>query len=174
MNEMNANEWTFKTTALAILAMLGLVSKDRTNVMLDITVNADGSFDRHFGTLKPNKPATVLAFLKSVCKAMASGDFSSVSGIDAEHVSKQLKASQQPNTPTSQKDMMAFLTFVAGKATNINLHRYLQVVNKSQNYEGRGRMTKTQAREARETPGAVTQGVDANAILAALLQQLQQ
>ena len=177
MNEnMNANDWTFKTTALAILAMLGLVSKNRTNVMLDITCNADGSFDRHFGTLKPNKPATVLAFLKSACKALASGDFSGVSGIDAEHVAKKLKSCRQTSIPTTQKDMLAYLSAVApGRAVNINLHRYLKDVNASQNFVGRGNMTKTQAREARkaQSPAAVTPAVDAAAILAELLQKLQ-
>ena len=158
---------TLLHTVLALLGMLGVVKSKRTNVALDITPHGDGTFDRHYGTLKDAEPSTVLAFLKSVAKALATGKFPE-GNYDTEYVAKQLKTCRVDKVPTSEKAVAEYLASVMGRAKNSNLHRYLKAMNNSMKYVKRGGMSKADAKAARQEhkPAGKTTGIEM------LLQQL--
>ena len=164
---------TLLHTVLALLGMLGVVKSKRTNVALDITPHADGTFDRHYGKLVDAEPSTVLAFLKSVAKALATGKFPE-GEYDTEYVAKQLKGCRVDKAPTSDKAVAEYLASVMGRAKNSNLHRYLQVMNNSMKYAARGGMSRAEASAARKAkqPSTKTDGVDMTDLVAALIAAL--
>ena len=173
MNMNDVKKPTLLHTVLALLGMLGVVKSKRTNTPLDITPNEDGTFTRHYGKLVDAEPSTVLAFLKSVAKALATGSFPA-GEYDTEYVAKQLKGCKVDKVPTSEKAVAEYLASVMGRAKNSNLHRYLQVMNNSMKYAKRGGMSRADAKAARQEqkPAGKTDGVDMTDLVAALIAAL--
>ena len=166
----NTNAKTWVTTVMAIFAVFAVSKNERTNVMLDITPHADGSFDRHYGRDVEATPKTLLAWMKSVAKMLAKGDFSSIEGIDHEYCTKELKHCTVDKVPTSEKAVIAYLGSQNNGKGPIHLLRFVRVINQSMKYVSRDNQTRSQARA--KNPVAKTKAVDAKAILTALLEQI--
>ena len=163
----STNDRTWVTTITALLAVFMVSKNERKNVMLDITPHADGSFDRHYGKDVEATPKTLLAWMKSVAKMLAKGDFSSIEGIDVEYCAKQLKACTVDKVPTSEKAVIAYLASQNNGKGPIHLLRFVRTINNSMKYVKRDNQTRSQARASK--PVAKTEAVDASAIMNALL-----
>ena len=167
----NTNAKTWVTTIAAIFAVFAVSKNERKDVMLDMTPHADGSFDRHYGRDVAVAPNTLLAWMKSVAKMLAKGDFSSIEGIDVEYCADQLKNCKVDKVPTSEKAVIAYLGSQNNGKGPIHLLRFVRVINNSMKYVNRDGQTRSQARASKK-PVAKTQSVDASAIVTALLQAL--
>ena len=117
----SSDKATYLDTARAVVA--GAYGKD--NVWLDISLNSDGTFTRHYNKYVEFTPAECLAFLKAAAKIVSSGDYT-VWGEQVASTKIGLHLLIQ-KTPTA-KQLKTWATKVEGKAQNGNLHRYLKAM----------------------------------------------